>query len=163
VKSVTTAADGKTTTVESDAPAALVSEISAYAKAQGYTPAQAQALMDRELKLINDADVADKKAQADGIAALKKTWQDQTRADKDFAGADGTQFDANMAQAKRALTKFFPEVAKDADKHPFLDHPQVLKGLLNIGKLIGPDGEFITGRAQDTPRDPAKIMFPGMA
>lgn len=163
MKSTTKDTAGKEITVEADAPAALVTEISAIAKEQGLTPKQAQALMDRELKLINDAEIADKKAQADGIAALKTRWQTETKADKEFAGADGTQFDANMATAKRALEKFFPEIVKDADKHPFLDHPQVLKGLLAIGKQLSPDGEFVAGRGNETPRSHAKVLFPSMA
>lgn len=163
MKATTKDAAGKEITVEADAPAALVTEIGAYAKEHGLNAKQAQALMDRELKLIADADVADKKAQADGIAALKKSWQDQTKADKDFAGADGTQFDGNMATAKRALAKFFPEIVKDADKHPFLDHPQVLKGLLAIGKQLSPDGEFVAGKGNETPRSAAKVLFPSMA
>lgn len=163
VKQTTKGADGKEVVAEVDPPADIAKEVAEFAKANGYTQAQAQALLDRELKLIADANVADEKARAEGLAALKKAWQDATRADKDFAGADGQQFDANMAIAKRALEKFFPDVAKEADKHPFLDHPQVLKGLLNIGKLISPDGEFIAGRGNDTPRDPAKTLFPNMA
>jgi hypothetical protein len=39
----------------------------------------------------------------------------------------------------------------------------VLKGLLNIGKLIGTDGEFIAGRGNTTPPDMAKVFFPNMA
>ena len=163
MKTTSKDAAGKDVTAEADVPAPLVAEISEYAKANKLNAAQAQALMDRELKLINDADIADKKAQADGLAAIKAKWQSETKADKDFAGADGAQFEPNMAIAKRALAKFFPEITKDADKHPFLDHPQVLKGLLKIGQSISPDGEFIAGRDNGAPRTAAQVLFPNMA
>jgi hypothetical protein len=115
--------------------------------------------MDRELKLINDASETDKKAQAEGLAALKKKWTDEAKADKEFGG---DKFDANLATAKKALAKFFPGIEKEADKHPFLDHPEVLKGLLKIGQLISPDGEFVSGKAESGQRDPAKVLFPNM-
>jgi len=162
VKSTTKDAAGAEVVTEADAPKPIVDEVAAYAKANGYSAKQAQALLDRELKLINDADVADKKAQADGLAALKKQWTDQARADKELGGEGGAAFDANIAITKRALAKFFPEIEKDANKHPFLDHPQVLKGLLKIGQLVSPDGEFVAGKGSDTPRDAAKTLFPGM-
>jgi len=163
VKATTKDAAGKDIVVETDVDATLVTEIGAYAKANGLSQKQAQALMDRELKLIEDASAHDKKAQADGLAALKAKWQSEAKSDKDFGGEGGAKFDENLGVTKRALAKFFPEIAKDANSHPFLDHPQVLKGLLKIGQLLSPDGEFIAGRGNDAPRDPAKSLFPNMA
>jgi hypothetical protein len=147
---------------ETDAPAELTKDIAEFAKANGLTQKQAQAYLDREVALIEASDIADKKARAEGLAALKKQWTDQAKADKELAGADGKQFDANLALGKKALAKFFPGIEKEADKHPFLDHPEVLKGLLKIGQLISPDGEFVAGKGNGAPSDPAKVLYPGM-
>jgi hypothetical protein len=159
LKTTTKGADGKDVVTESDAPAEITKEIGDYAKEHGLTQKQAQALLDRELKLIDDASVADKEAQEKGLAALKKKWNDEARVDKEIGG---DKFDENLAVGKRALAKFFPGIAKEANSHPFLDHPEVLRGLLNIGKLLSPDGEFVTGKSNEGPRDPAKVLFPNM-
>jgi hypothetical protein len=162
VKTTTKDAAGADVVTESDPPAEITKEVAEFAKANKLSPEHAQALLNRELALIESASKADKDAQAKGLQALKTKWNTEAKADKELGGADGTQFDANLAIGKRALNKFFPEIAADANSHPFLDHPQVLKGLLKIGQLLSPDGAFIAGKGNEPARTAAQNMFPNM-
>lgn len=140
-----------------DLPAEITTELSATAKELGLTAAQAQKFADYELKLRTNADAETK-------AALEKTqqgWRDTIKADKDIGGAN---LEANLALSKRALEKFFPGIAKSAPGFPFLDHPEVVKGLITIGKSIGEDGDFVRSPSNASGAvDPAKVLFPGMA
>lgn len=139
-----------------DVDATLSTEVSTFAKEHGLTQAQAQAFMTRELALSATA-------QTESVAAVKTIqdgWRAAAKADSEIGGAN---FDANLAISKKALEKFFPDIAKDANKHPFLDHPQVIKGLVSIGKLISADGDFVSGSGNKGPVDAAKVMFPNMA
>jgi hypothetical protein len=141
--------------VEQDVEEALVTEVSEFAKAHNFTQEQAQAYMDRELKLAAEATAENEAA----IRKLQEGWREQAKADPKLGGE---KFDENLAVSKRALTKFFPEIMKEANKHPFLDHPEVLRGLVSIGQLISSDGEFVGGQGRDVPTDPAKVMYPNM-
>lgn len=135
----------------------LATELSATAKQLGLNQTQAQAFAAYELKLRTDAD----KETAAGLQKVQQGWKDTISADKDLGGAG---LEANRATAKTALEKFFPEVAKNQAGFPFLDHPEVFRGLVTIGKAIGPDGDFVRNPGGNTgAADPAKVMFPGMA
>jgi hypothetical protein len=139
-----------------DLPAEIVTELGTTAKELGLTAEQAQKFANYELKLRADAD-------AETRAALQKTqdgWRNEIKADKDIGGA---QLDANLAVSKRALEKFFPGIAKNQAGFPFLDHPDVVRGLVTIGKSIGEDGDFVRGNGNTPAADPARVMFPSMA
>lgn len=140
-----------------DLPAEITTELSATAKALGLNAEQAQKFANYELQLRGDADKETK-------AALEKTqqgWRDAVKSDKDIGGA---QLDANLALSKRALEKFFPTVAKNSPGFPFLDHPEVVRGLIAIGRSIGEDGDFVRSPGSaSAAADPAKVLFPGMA
>lgn len=138
-----------------DVDAELVKDVSTFAKKHGLTQEQAQAFMTRELALTQQAG-------ADNVAAVKAiqdTWRAEAKADSEIGGA---KFDENLAISKKALEKFFPDIAKDANKHPFLDHPAVIKGLVRIGKAISSDGDLVSGSGNNAPVDPAKAFFPTM-
>jgi hypothetical protein len=138
-----------------DLPAEIATELSTTAKALGLNAEQAQKFADYELQLRKESD-------AETAAALKKTqqgWRDAAKADKDIGGA---AHEANLAQAKRALEKFFPGIAKNQPGFPFLDHPEVVRGLVTIGKSIGEDGDFVRSGNSTGAADPAKVMFPSM-
>lgn len=140
-----------------DLPAEVVAELSATAKELGLTQAQAEKFAAYELKLRADADKETKAA----LEKVQQDWRDQVKADKDIGGA---KLDENLATAKKALEKFFPEVAKNQAGFPFLDHPDVVRGLVAIGKAIGPDGDFVRSPGSATgAADPAKVLFPNMA
>lgn len=148
--------DGKE--VEQDVDAALAAEVSAFAKENKLTQEQAQAYMNRELALANAAQAA----QAAEIKNLQTKWREEARAIPEIGGVGGADFDKNVAVGKKALETFFPELAKDANTYPFLDHPQVLKGLIAIGKKISADGEFIRGQGTPPATDASAVFYPSM-
>ncbi len=138
-----------------DADPELVKEVSEFAKANGLNQAQAQAIMDREYALA-------KGGQSDHQAAVAKQqqdWQNALRADAEIGG---DKLQENLGVAKRALEKFFPDIAKVASTMPFLDNPDVVRGLVNIGKLITADGDFVGGQRNPSPNDAALAMYPTM-
>lgn len=133
----------------------LVSEVSTSAKELGLTQEQAQKFMERELKLLKES--GDSNVEA--VKAVQKEWRAEIAKD---ANIGGDKLNESLAISKRAVDKFFPGLAKEANQLPFLDHPEVVRGLFTIGKLISPDGELVTGGGNTTPVDPAKKMFPNM-
>lgn len=140
--------------VERDVDAALVTEVSAFAKANKLSQEAAQAIMNRELQLAKDGEAA----TAKGLSDLKAQWNTETRALPEFS----QNYDASLAVSKKALDTFFPGLAKDANKHPFLDNPQVLQGLFKIGQLISPEGTFVPPAGNSSPDDMARRMYPTM-
>lgn len=136
-------------------PAELVQELSATAKALGLSQKQAQAFAAHELKLRNEAQAETTKQ----LEAVKAKWADELKADPKI----GPQLSAVLAQGKTALEKFFPAIAKNEAGFPFLNHPDVVKGLAEIGKLISADGDFVRdkGTGGDA-ADPARLFYPTM-
>lgn len=140
---------------EVEVDAAIQAEVSAQAKSLGLNQKQAQALLDNELKLRADA----AKSTVEQVQNLQKSWRETLQKDPEF----GPKFDENKGIAHKALAKFFPDLAKDANNIAFLDHPGVLKGLYSIGKLLSADGDFVgAGGASKDERTPAQRLFPNM-
>lgn len=83
-------------------------------------------------------------AHADRVAA----WADEVKADKEIGGRD---FDANAAKAREAKLAFFsPEFDKMLDKTGLGNHPDMIKGLVRIGKAMGEMGT-LPGKGVTTP------------
>ena len=141
---------------EMDAPEDIAKDVAEFAKANGFTQKQAQSVFDRELSLAKEAE----EQTTEQVKAMQQEWRDQLSADKDLGGP---ALEANVAVAKKALGAFFPDLVGSEDKHPFLDHPAVVKGLHKIGTLISDDGDFVPGNANPDPEtDRAKTLFPNM-
>jgi hypothetical protein len=142
---------------EVDVDPALVTEVSGLAKELGLSEAQAQKIMDREVRLQTEANTTATK----NLDAVRAKWKDEVKRDEKIGGAN---LEANLGTSKKALQKFFPAIAKDADKHAFLDFPDVVRGLVEIGKLIGEDGDFITGeRKPSGEKTAAQTFYSSMA
>jgi hypothetical protein len=107
------------------------------------------------LKLRKEAD-AEVNQQ---LTELRKTWREAASKDQVLGG---TKFEENVSIAKRALKTFFPELEKEADNHPFLDNPDVLRGLFKIGQSISAEGQFVPPGKPGGETTPAKILFPNM-
>lgn len=136
----------------------ITEEVAAFAKENGLTQKQAEAQFDRELKLREEADAAQKEA----VKELQTEWRAQLSQDSEIGGEN---LEANVATAKKALETFFPGLKGTEDKHPFLDHPEVVKGLYKIGKAISEDGDFVPAGGAHHTADPnarAAKLFPSM-
>jgi hypothetical protein len=131
---------------EVDVDEAISKPVAEFAKEQGYTQEQAQALLNRELDLQKQADEGFQKAQQ----KLQNEWQATAMKDE-MLNKDG-KFKENMATVRRGFQKFFPELyaemqkSTDPTEYMFLDHPVLLRGFLKIGELTSEDGELISSR-----------------
>lgn len=126
---------------EVDIPEDVTKPISEFATANSLTQEQAQALMDRELRLQDEALTAYNKQEAD----LQREWQEASRKDSEIGGE---KFSENMGYARKALESYFPEISSAINDHPFLDSPEILRGLVKIGKLMSDDREHVISRNQ---------------
>ncbi len=136
----------------------IATELTATAKALGLNAEQAQKFADYELKLRAEATTS----TAAGLKKVQDGWKAELAADKDVGGAKAPE---TLALAKTALEKYFPVLAKNEAGFPFLDHPDVVKGLALIGKSISPDGDFVrnNGGGGSAEVDPSRVFFPKMA
>lgn len=148
--------DAKGADIEVDVAKEISEPIAAFAKENGFTQAQAQKFLDREIAATEQAN-ADYQKQTDDLV---KGWRDEAKKDPVLSAGN---FEANLGTAKKALDQFFPGLAKNVSDHMFLDHPMILRGLYEIGKKIGEDGEIITGKNTDQEKAPEMRMFPTMA
>lgn len=142
-----------------DLDSALVKELSATAKELGLNATQAKAFAKYELGLRAEAGTADK-AALDKLAVTQKGWREELAKDAEIGGV---KLEASKGIFKSALETFFPDIAKNEAGFPFLDHPAVFKGLVAIGKAIGPDGDFVRNPAKGgNAADPASLLYPTM-
>ena len=140
--------------VESDVSATVSDPIAAFAKEHKLSQEVAQALLDRELKMSEEALDYMNKAEAE----QKKEWREHARKDPVLSKGN---FEQNMGVARRALKQFFPGIDQNASEHPFLDHPDVLRGLYEIGQKISSDGSVVIGENQ-VGDDGLKALYPTM-
>ncbi|MBQ9405240.1 MAG: hypothetical protein IJU37_00705 [Desulfovibrio sp.] len=77
-------------------------------------------------------------AWQEGQAAQLKSWEQQARTDKEFGG---TNFDANVADARKALSTFDTDGSIRAmlEDTGYGSHPAVLKIFARVGKALGED------------------------
>ena len=83
------------------------------------------------------------------VEALKESWSEASKADKQFGGDN---LDANLATAKKALDSFgTPELKSMLQETGLGNHPEVIRLLYQAGKAMS-DDKIVTGKAspQDT-------------
>lgn len=114
-------------------PAETTEGIAAFAKAQGLSKAQSQAILDRDHAWLNAMAEA-----RDGQVALQAAeWMKETRNHKDLGGA---KFMETAALSSRVIAKFGGEKMQAIlDESGFGNHPEVLGMLVKIGRAIGDD------------------------
>jgi hypothetical protein len=138
---------------ESGLDATQVEEIAAYAKAQGFSQTQAQALVDREARL--------RQTWQDGQAALleqkQAEWLASAKADKEFGGEG---FAKNSELAKRVVHRFGSEALKQALEESGLgNHPELVRLLVRIGSAMGED-TLVTGAPSGKgPTAPEDVLY----
>ena len=68
---------------------------------------------------------------------LMNEWQTQSKNDKEFGG---DKFDENLAIAKQSLDKFGNQELKTLlNEHGIGNHPDMIRFMLNVGKLTKED------------------------
>jgi len=109
-----------------------VSEIVAWAKAQGFGQEQAQALLTRELEAAVDE------------KSNPENWVNQAREDKEIGGDN---FKANIEIARQGVEHFSnPELKRFLTESGAGNHPEIIRVFYRIGKSLQSDN-FINGAA----------------
>lgn len=111
----------------------VTEEIADFAREQGFSNEQAQALLDRE----SNAVASYIEAQDEQVKEIRESWLGTSEKDKEIGG-DG--FKENVELAKRAVDKYGSDEFRQAlDETGFGNHPEVLRTFVRIGKAMGED------------------------
>lgn len=124
-------------------------------KEMGLTQKEAQGLVD----VYNKHTQAQSEAIERAFDETVDGWEKQSRADKEFGGA---QFEQNLSVAQGPLNRFgTPELIEALKLTGMGNHPEMVRFMYRIGKAMGEDRMPGGGLGnENTPKDPAKVLFP---
>jgi hypothetical protein len=115
----------------------------------------AQQLVDKYI----EAQTAREAKRAEDWTQTINGWADEAKADPDIGG---NKFDATLANAKSALTRFgTPELNSYLETSGAGNHPEVIRLMAKVGAMIGEDNPAINdnpGKGAEV--DPARVMYP---
>nr|DAL05338.1 MAG TPA: putative protease [Caudoviricetes sp.] len=110
-----------------------VKEIEAYARQQGFSNDQAQALLDREQKQLSSY----KESLHKEFDATTQKWVEDLKADKEIGGDN---FPKSVEIAKRVVDRFASESFKKAlNETGFGNHPELVRTFVKIGQAMAED------------------------
>lgn len=110
----------------------VVEDLKAVAKELNLPQAQAQKLADLGAKMATKW-AAD---QAENVAALRKDWVDEVKADKAIGGDN---LNASLAAAKKVVETFGSPGLQELLNGPVGDNPEVIRFFVNVSKAISED------------------------
>ena len=125
-----------------------------FAKEHGLSPKAAQAMLDRESKLLGSNAESQKEAWDKGTAA----WLETAKVDKEYGGE---AFAKNAELAKRVVNRFgSPELLKGLNETGFGNHPELVRMFWKIGQAMDDDQLVLPG-AKNTaaPKDMADVFY----
>lgn len=96
--------------------------------------------------------------QSDLVKTIQKTWKDQVSKDPEIGG---DKFTENVEIAKRAWDKLAtPDLKKWADETGLGNHPEVVRLMVRVGKLISED-RLVRGAPGGAPksRNPEDVLY----
>lgn len=117
-----------------------IEKITSFAKEQGLTQKQAQAILEREIS----SEAGRSAALIETNKKLSEEWKITSSKDKDIGGENFTQ---NVSYAQQALKTFGNEAfTRMVDDTGLGNHPEVLRFMARVGKAMANDkvvhGEF---------------------
>lgn len=88
-------------------------------------------------------------------------WLADARADKEFGG---DKFDANLADARKALTQFDTDgdIGKMLNETGYGNHPAILRIFARVGKALGEDNLHGKGGGEAAEKPLAERFYPNM-
>lgn len=132
----------------------LLSEATPLFKEMGLNQEQAQKLIDLQAKSVQ----ASSASQVGAYNQLMSEWQDQARNDKEFGG---DKFDENIGVARSALEKFgTPELKQVMEEYGIGNHPEVIRFMVNVGKMTMEDVPGGTTSAPSKAQDRVSLLYP---
>ena len=119
--------------------AADVERISAEAKAKGLSNADAQALLERDGKLLS----SNAERQQTHLSEVTARWADDSKADKEIGGETLPQ---NAEMARRVIARYGTDALKKGlEETGFGNHPELLRVFSRIGKAMSEDQLVLPG------------------
>lgn len=113
--------------------AKALESFSSFAKGQGLTQEQAQALLDRDIEAASSAIAR----QQEEFQQKAQSWTDELKADPAIGGQ---AFDENVALANRALAAFAPpDFVKQLSKTGLGMHPGLVRTFVKVGQAMADD------------------------
>lgn len=131
--------------------------IAAEALARKLTNEQAQELLQRE----HDAVARHVSSQNTILLDQEKTWSKELRADKEFAGQGGRDYERHEQLVDRFLkANFDPEVVQWLEQTGFRKAPKLAVNLLRLARKAAPDTRVTPGAvSDDTGLTPAQRIY----
>ena len=125
----------------------------AFAKEQGLPSKVAQALLDRESKLL----AVHAEGQQKTYKELTTKWVEDIKADKEIGGED---FGKHAELAKRVVDRFgSDDLRKGLNDTGFGNHPELVRMLVKIGKSMSEDQLVLPGKTAATGKDMADVFY----
>lgn len=118
--------------------AAHVDKLTAFAKEQKLTNAQAQVILNRENEAVASYVTAHKPG-GEVWNKLVTDWESAALVDKEIGGSKEV-LAANVELGKRVIDRYFPEpIRKFLQESGYGSNPDVLRGFVKLGKAAGED------------------------
>lgn len=138
--------------------AGRVEKIASFAKEQGFSPAQAQAILERENSAVGEH-VAIQKQQYD---KLINDWAQQVQSDKELGGENFTK---SVQAAQAFVKKYFSDAfIKDLNSSGYGNYPELIRGFARAGKELLSDKLVVPGsQASASTKKPMEEIFYGKA
>jgi hypothetical protein len=131
-----------------------VEKVAAYAKAQGLSNEQAQAILERE----NGAVSSFVQEQNETIKTKMDSWVNEIKADKEIGG---DAYDQTLSAAKRAVSRFAtPEFIQSLNETGLGNHPELVRVFARIGKAMSDDHSVFPGAQSGGKKSIEDIFYP---
>ena len=115
---------------------------------------QAQKLVDFQAEMVKEG----AQSQTDAFNQLIEGWQNDSKNDKEFGGE---KFDENIVTARLTIEKFgTPELKTLMEDHGVGNHPEMIRFMWNIGKLLKEDSPGSLGNAPSKNADRVSTLYP---
>lgn len=133
-----------------------VDEILALSKEKGWTKETAQAILERESKLLSSHAEGEKAK----LTQIQNSWTEAARTDVEIGGE---RFAENLECANRVFKTFGNDGVKSIlDSTKAGNHPDIIRMFNRIGRAFGiMDDKFVVpnGQASGQPKDAAEVLF----
>ncbi len=124
----------------------------AFAKEQGLSSDQAQAILDRDQKAYSEFNQQ--------VEQEKKGWIAQLQNDREIGG---DAFRENVEYARRALSRFgSDDLKKSLDETGLGSHPELVRTFARIGRAMGEDKFINAVSHSNPPKRPEDAFYPNM-
>lgn len=132
----------------------LLGEAMPLFKEAGLSQEQAQKLVDFYAGKLQ----ASEQKSLDAFGELVDGWAEASKGDKEFGG---DKFEESVKVANETLTKFgTPELDKFLKESGAGNHPEVIRLLYKVGKLMAEDVPGSSNPSNNTPRSRVDVLYP---